>query len=380
MNLIAALVSSMFIAVLFSHPTACGQTTGDQPTLRQLAGDRLLIGGAVSAFDLDNPKLAELIASQFNCLTAGNEFKPDSLQHQPGKFTFEKADKIAEFARQHDMKMVGHNLLWHSQTPAWLFADENKKPLPREKALENLKTHIDTVVKHFSGKVIGWDVVNEAISDNPGEYLRDTPAHKAIGDDYLVKAFQFAQAADPNVQLYYNDYNIEMPYKREKALRLIKDLKAAGCRVDAVGIQGHWLLTMPDPKVIDEAMSQFAALGVKVMITELDVDVLPRRAAGADVNAREQGRTEDPYKAGLPDDVQQKLAQRYADLFKVFVKHRDNGELTRISFWGIYDGNSWLNDFPVRGRTNYPMLWDRQLQPKPALKAVIDVLQSHSAS
>jgi endo-1,4-beta-xylanase len=137
---------------------------------------------------------------------------------------------------------------------------------------------------------------------------------------------------------------------------------------------------MPDPKVIDEAMSQFAALGVKVMITELDVDVLPRRAAGADVNAREQGRTEDPYKAGLPDDVQQKLAQRYADLFKVFVKHRDNGELTRISFWGIYDGNSWLNDFPVRGRTNYPMLWDRQLQPKPALKAVIDVLQSHSAS
>jgi endo-1,4-beta-xylanase len=268
--------------------------------------------------------------------------------------------------------MIGHTLMWHSQAPAWLFQDENKQPLPREKALDNLKSHIDTVVKHFDGKVLGWDVVNEAVADE-GEYLRDTPAHKAIGDDFVIQAFKLAQAANPNVELYYNDYNIEAPYKRPKALRLIKDLKAAGCRVDAVGMQGHWLLDSPSVKEIDEGIKAFADLGVKVMITELDVDVLPRKGAGADVAAKEQGQ--DPYKNGLPPDVQQKLAERYREIFRVLAKYRDAGVLTRVTFWGVYDGNTWLNDWPVRGRTNHPMLWDRQLQPKPALGTVIEALQ-----
>jgi endo-1,4-beta-xylanase len=307
-------------------------------------GDRLLIGTAIGARSVDDPKLAQLLAEQFNCLTGENAFKPASLQRERGKFTFEEADKIADFAAAHDMKMIGHTLLWHQQTPPWMFADENKHPLPREKALENLKAHIETVVKHFDGRVIGWDVVNEAISDNDKEYLRDTPARRAIGDDFVVKAFEFARAASPNIQLYYNDYSIEVPGKREKAIRLIKELKAAGAHIDGVGIQGHWQLNLPDTKMVDDAIKAFAALGVKVMVTELDVDVLPRKnASGADISATEKQGL-DPYKEALPADVQQKLARRYGELFKVFAKHR--GTVTRVTFWGYYDGSTWLNDWP----------------------------------
>ena len=343
-------------------------------TLRQAAGNQLLIGAAISPSAVQDPKLANLLAGQFNCLTGENAFKPGALQHEQGKFNFEEADKIANFAARHNMKLVGHTLLWHQQLPAWMFADENKQPLPRDKALANLKAHIDAVVTHFDGKVIGWDVVNEAISDSGDEYLRDTPARRAIGDDYVVKAFEFARAASPNVQLYYNDYSLEVPAKRAKAIRLIKELQAAGAHIDAVGIQGHWQLEFPKPEMVDDAINAFAALGVKVMITELDIDVLPRKSGGgADIAATEaQGL--DPYKQGLPADMQQKLAKRYGELFNVFAKHRGRS-LTRVTFWGFYDGSTWLDNWPVRGRTNHPLLWDRELKPKPALSAVIAALQ-----
>jgi len=371
---------SLVFTVIFclgaaSAAAAVAQQSGASAvTLRHAAGERLLIGAAVAPHQLDDPKLTQLLAAQFNCLTAENVMKPDALQRERGKFTFEQADKIVDFAQRHDMKMIGHTLLWHQQTPPWMFADENKKPLPRAKALENLKAHIETVVKHFDGKVHGWDVVNEAIADEGDKYLRDTPARKAIGDDYLIKAFEFARAASPNVQLYYNDYNLEQPYKRAKGLKLIKELKEAGVKLDGVGIQGHWLIDSPSAKEIDEAIGAYAALGMKVMITELDVDVLPRRGAGADISATEKEGL-DPYKQGLPDDVQRKLAKRYGELFKVLAKHRDAGVLTRVTFWGFYDGSTWLDNWPVRGRTNHPFLWDRELRPKPALDAVIAALR-----
>jgi endo-1,4-beta-xylanase len=372
MRILKLLCASALLAVMTTQTpvNAADEKAKDAATLRQAAGDRLLIGAAIMSNHLDDPKLAKLIAEQFNSLTGENEFKPDQLQRERGKFTFEQADKIAEFAQKHDMKLIGHTLLWHNQAPAWMFMDENNQPLPRDKALANLKDHIDGVVKHFKGKVIGWDVVNEAISDSPNEYLRDTPARKAIGDDYLVKAFEFAKAADPDVQLYYNDYSIEGPGKREKTLRLIKELKAAGAQVDAVGIQGHFLLDQPAVKVVDDAIAAFKKLGVKVMITELDVDVLPR-GQGADVAARQQGSA-DPYPSGLPPEVQKKLASRYRELFGVFEKHKD--AVTRVTFWGTHDGTSWLNNWPQRGRTNHALLWDRELQPKPAFKAVTQVL------
>jgi endo-1,4-beta-xylanase len=352
------------------------QTQTAAPTLRQAAAERLLIGTAVTSFDMRRPDLTRLIGEQFGCLTAGNEMKPDSLQHVKGTFTFERADRIVAFAKANNMQMIGHTLCWHQQTPKWMFQDDQGRPLPRDDALANLKTHIETVVKHYKGKVKGWDVVNEAVSDGPEPYLRDTPARRAIGDDFVLKAFEFAHQADPDAELYYNDYNIELGYKRSRAIRLIRQIKAAGLRIDGVGIQGHWMLDSPGLAEIERGIRAYVDEGLKVMITELDVDVLPRgRGAGADLNATEK-QGQDPYKAGLPDDVQQKLAQRYGDLFGLFMRYP---QVTRVTFWGTSDGDTWLNHFPVRGRTNHPLLFDRQLRPKPAFKAVIQALQGAKA-
>jgi GH35 family endo-1,4-beta-xylanase len=174
-------------------------------SLRAAANGRFLVGTAVMSRQLDNPALAALIAEQFDCLTAENEFKPVVVHPRPGEFRFAGADRIVDFARGHRMKVVGHTLCWHSQSPAFLFQGPDGKPLPREEALKNLRDHIDGVVGHFKGKVVGWDVVNEAISDAQGEYLRSTPARRAIGDDSIVRAFEFAHAADPDAELYYND-------------------------------------------------------------------------------------------------------------------------------------------------------------------------------
>lgn len=344
-------------------------------TLRQVAPAGVLIGTAIMSGDLDDPRHATLIADQFQCITPGNEMKPDALQNVKGVFTFDAADKIVAFADAHGQTVIGHTLVWHNQSPRWLFEDAQGQPLPREAALKNLRDHIHTVVGHFKGRIKGWDVVNEAIDD--GEpYLRDTPARRAIGDDYIIKAFQFAHEADPDVELYYNDYNIERDYKRDKALRLVRELKAAGVRLDAVGIQGHWLLDSPDLAEIERGTRAFLDAGIAVMFTEVDVDPLPRRGAGADLSDVDRGGL-NPYTDGLPDDVQRRLAERYDELFRLMLSYP---EVTRITLWGTTDGHTWLNNWPTRGRTNHPMLFDREYQPKPAFDAVVQALRDAKAT
>jgi endo-1,4-beta-xylanase len=348
-------------------------TMGEEPqSLAESARGCFSIGAAVTSEQVKDPATSALILRQFNCLTGEFEFMPQFLEPKSGKFTFERADAVAAFAAAHHLPLTGHMLCWGQLTPGWMYADEKGKPLPREMALANMKLYIDTVVKHFHGKVDSWNVVNEAISDNGNEWLRDTPAHRAIGDDYIEKAFEFAHDADPDVALYYNDYNIEDPKKLPKTLKLIQHLQEKKVRLDAVGIQGHWLLDYPDVSVIDAGIVALGKTGVKVMITELDVDVLPRKD-GADLSDAEKSGA-NPYKDGIPDHVLQQQARRYADLFRVFKKHRD--VITRVTLWGVDDGQSWLNDYPVKGRKNYPLLFDRQLQAKPALQAVVDVLKN----
>jgi endo-1,4-beta-xylanase len=360
-------------ALLFAAAGATAQTA-QGPSLRQTAGGHPLIGCAAMAYQLDNPKLANLIAAQFDCITAENELKPEPTEPSPGQFNFEAGDKLLAFAKAHDMKLIGHNLCWHSQSPRWMFQDDSGKPLSRELALANLKRHIDGVAGHYKGQVLGWDVVNEAISDNPNEYLRDTPAKKAIGDDFIEQAFKFAAAADPGAELYYNDYNDENPGKRENTIRLIKDLKSKGCRIDGVGVQGHWMMIYPNaPEMLEQAIEQFSSLGVKVSITELDLEVLPRNNSGANVSDT-QASGMNPYPDALPKEIADKQADFYKRVFAVINKHRDVVE--RVTFWGTHDGTSWLNDWPVRGRTNHALLWDRNLNPKPAFFAVIDELQA----
>lgn len=344
-----------------------------QPTLREVCGQRWLIGAAVTAGQLRDPKIADLIVAQFDSLTGEYEFFPQFLHPEPEKYTFERADRIADFAVAHHLSLTGHMLCWGQFTPSWMFETADHRPLGREQALANLKTHINAVVSHFKGRIASWDVVNEALSDVAGEYLRDTPARRAIGDDYIARAFEYAHAADPSAALYYNDYNIEDPAKRVKALKLVRSLRNEGVRIDAIGIQGHWLLDYPDIKVIDDALTIFGQEKIKVMITELDIDVLPRHDSGADL-AHIQGHGENPYPAGLPPEVAAAEARRYADIFKVFKSHAD--EITSVTLWGVDDGQSWLNGYPVKGRTNYPLVFDRDLKPKAAFGAVVDVMRS----
>jgi endo-1,4-beta-xylanase len=375
-RMVCTALAALSAVVTTGMSLSAAPPVADSPavTLRQAAGSRFLVGTAIMSYQLDDPRLAAFIASQFNCLTGENEFKAQSLEPQPGQFDFNAADKIVAFAQQHDMKIVGHNLCWHNQIPAWMFQDENKQPLPREKALANLKNHIDGVLEHFKGKVFAWDVVNEAISDTGSEYLRPTPALKAIGDDYIAKAFEFAHAADPGVKLIYNDYSIENPDKRDKTVRLLRDLKAKGAHIDEVGIQGHYILKLPGAiDALDKAITAFSAEGVKVAITELDVEVLPRKETGADITATEKSGV-DPYTGALPADIAQAQADFYRRLFQVLLKHP--GIVTRVTFWGPHDGTSWLNNWPVRSRTNHPLLFDRDLQPKPAFTAVVDLLKA----
>ena len=340
-----------------------------EPALKEVFKNDFLIGSALnlSQFYESNTAEADIVKSQFSSISPENVLKWGSIHPLPGQYVFGPADRYVDFGLRNHMFIVGHTLVWHSQTPDWVFQDEQRKPLTREQLLDRMREHISTVVGRYRGKVNGWDVVNEAVDENGR--LRATPWLKIIGKDYLVKAFQFAHEADPRAELYYNDYGLENPTKRAGALMLVKQLQAAGIKITGVGLQGHYQLATNSPALqeVDDTITAFARLGVKVMITELDIDVLPSawKALTADISLRKQAEARlNPYTNGLPADVQAELATRYAGLFGVFLKHRDVVE--RVTFWGVADGDSWLNDWPVHGRTAYPLLFDRETKPKPA--------------
>ena len=348
-----------------------------EPSLKESFAGKFLIGAALNEFQFtgQNTGAVAVIERQFNSITPENVMKWEKIHPEPDRFDFGPSDRYVKFGEEHGMFIIGHTLVWHSQTPNWVFQDEKGNPLVRDMLLQRMSNHIHTVVGRYAGRIRGWDVVNEALNDDGT--LRDSPWRKIIGDDYLIKAFQFAHAADPSAELYYNDYSLENGPKRRGAMALIQKLQAAGVTVTGVGIQGHDNLDWPSSEQEDAAISDFAKLGVKVMFTELDVDVLPSawRSGSADIaqNFALQQRL-NPYTNGLPETVQAALSKRYAELFAVCLKHRDVVE--RVTFWGVSDGDSWLNNWPVRGRTSYPLLFDRNHQPKPAFDAVIKVAQS----
>lgn len=330
------------------------------------------IGAAINQaqFDGDSPREAEIITQQFNTISPENVLKWESVHPSPGQFDFQEADRYVAFGEKNHMFIIGHNLIWHNQTPSWVFQDANGNPISRDALIARMRDHIHTVVGRYKGKIGGWDVVNEALDEDGA--MRGSPWRQIIGDDYLVFAYQFAHEADPDAQLYYNDYSLENLPKRQGAIALIKRLQSRGVRIDAIGLQEHDSLTWPATNDVDETISVFAQLGIKVMVTELDIDMLPRatRSHSAEVSMSVvANRKLNPYANGLPDSEQQKLARRYADLFSVFVAHRS--QITRVTFWGVTDSDSWLNDWPVRGRTSYPLLFDRNCNPKPAFAAII---------
>lgn len=364
-------LSSVAAAALVLTGSIGVQTTrADMPTLKDAYKNDFVIGVALPGElpgSLKPDELA-LAISQFNGVTPENCLKPQPTQPSEDVWNFTQPDALVAFAQQHGMQVTGHTLVWHSQTPKWFFLDGDK-PASRELALARMKNHIQTLVTRYKGKVHGWDVVNEAISDKPDEYLRpESPWLKTVGDDYIEQAFKFAAEADPNVDLQYNDYNIEEPGKRAKAIRLIKDLQSKGIHVAAVGIQGHWLLDKIPYNDIEEAINEYHALGLKVMFTEVDLDVLPRKTTGANVSATERAAITAVRATPASPEVLQRQAEQYGKLFTLLLKHKD--AVTRVTFWGINDGRSWLNTWPTR-RYNHALLFDRQCQPKPAFDAVI---------
>jgi endo-1,4-beta-xylanase len=345
-----------------------------QTTLKDAYGKYFLIGAALNPAEFceSNSAAASLVKKQLNSITPENVLKWEAIHPGPGEFDFALPDRYVQFGVSNKMFIVGHNLIWHSQTPPWVFEGADHKPVDRDTLLARMREHIFTVVGRYKGKIGGWDVVNEALSDN-GQ-LRPSPWRKIIGDDYLLKAYQYAHEADSNAELYYNDYGLESSSKQTGAIALIQKLQAEGVKVAGVGLQGHYRMDHPTTEQVDHAITAFSKLGIKVMITELDINFLPSamRVDTADVSFREADVPGlNPYTNGLPDSVQLQLTQRYASLFATFFKHRK--EISRITFWGLTDDDSWLNDWPIKGRTAYPLLFGRDLRPKPAFNAVLRV-------
>lgn len=376
------LFASALVAALLSSGCAFRQSASSAVTLREAYRDSFLIGTAVNEAIVSGTDQAaqEIVVRHFSSITVENAMKAEPINPRPGVYNFEPADAFVAFGESNGMFIVGHTLVWHNQTPAWFFQDANGNPNSREAQIERLRQHIETVAGRYAGRIHAWDVVNEVI-DNDGSY-RPTTWVKAIGDgDELVKlAFTFAQQYAPDAELYYNDFNAWRPAKRDGIVRMVKMLQAAGIRIDGIGMQGHWGLNYPKLEYIEAAIDAYAALGVKVMITELDVDVLPLTKEGQIIGSgmsHEQFQLEefktflDPYADGLPNDMQRKLAARYAELFELF--HRKRDKIARVTLWGGHDGMSWKNDYPIPKRTNYPLLFDRNKQPKPAFDAVLRV-------
>jgi endo-1,4-beta-xylanase len=371
------MTTTLAIAIL-AAAIANGQTV---PTLKDVFRGMFYIGASIDQKQIEerDPRGNPIITSQFNTISPENVLKWDRVHPRPDGYNFDPVDRYVAFGEKHKMHIIGHCLVWHCQTPRWVFEDGQGKPVTREVLLDRMHDHIRTVVGRYRGRVAGWDVVNEALNVN-GTF-RESQWYKIIGDDYIIKAFQFAHEADPKAELYYNDYSLEGDAKRKGALELVRKLKAAGVTINAVGMQSHNKLDWPNVRQVADTIEAFRALGVKVNISELDVDVLPRvqRPDTADILDRAPATpASNPYTAGLPDELQRAHAKRYAELFGVFLQHHE--AIGRVTFWCVTDGDSWLNEFPLRGRTNYPLLFDRQGKPKPAFDAVIEKARSLNPS
>jgi endo-1,4-beta-xylanase len=371
-------INVCLIVLVFTSTAGCST---DQPALKDLYANDFLIGGALNddAVSGKDPKAAAIAEKQFSTITAEDVMKWVHIHPEPNKYDFTATDRFIDFGQKNNMFIVGHTLVWHEQIPKWVFVDDANNSLTREALLARMKDHITTVVGHYKGRVKGWDVVNEILDDEGN--LRKTKWLEIIGEDYIAKAFEYAREADPDAELYYNDYSLENPAKRDGCIRLVKDLQAKGVPIDGVGLQAQaWRLPpdYPSLKNVEDFINAVSATGVKVMITEMCIDVLPSALdqMGADLKLRAELREEfDPYADGLPDHMQKKLADRYAELFSLYRKHAD--KISRVTLWGVYDKTSWLNDWPMRGRTNYPLLFDRNYKPKPAFYAVVKTAQSN---
>ncbi len=341
-----------------------------QSGLADLYKNDFLIGTAIGSRTLMQPdtEMLDLIAREFNQVTSENAMKWSSIHPKEDVWKFEEADKLMEFAEKNKMAVQGHVLVWHSQVPRDIFTDADGNTASKELLLKRMESHIHTTVGRYKGRIRSWDVVNESITPEDG--YRKSKWLEICGPEFMERAFQYAHEADPDCLLIYNDYNEEDPKRRDFIVEMVKQYKKKGIPIHGIGLQGHLNLDTPDLKLWEQAIEAYASVGMKISVTELDVDVLPYdwgRSAEISTNAAYK-ETLNPYKDGLPKEVEDKLTKRYEDIFKILLKHRD--VVDRVTFWGTSDDQSWKNNFPMRGRTNYPLLFDRQHKPKNAYFAV----------
>jgi endo-1,4-beta-xylanase len=351
-------MKSCFIILLLCVFAGCVTSDSrvhESPALKNAFKKDFLVGAALNPNQFsgtnDGDCEVALIKKQFNSISPENVLKWERVHPWPGIYNFAPADAYVQFGIKNKMFIIGHNLVWHLQTPDWVFRDEHGLPLGRDALLQRMREHIFTVVGRYKGRIGGWDVVNEAV-DGDGSLIQ-SPWLKIIGKDYLLKAFQFAHEADPKAELYYNDNSMENAPKRAGVIAMIKELQAQGAPITGIGMQGHYSMEWPAPSELEQTITAFSDLGLKVMITELDVNVVL------------------PANESLSDAKQEALARRYADLFKVFVKHR--GQISRVTFWGVTDADSWFNYMSGLGSKAYPLLFGRGCSPKPAFDAVVAV-------
>ena len=338
-----------------------GLTVSQVLTLKDAYRDYFDIGVAVSGRALKTDEGA-LILQQFNSLTAENAMKPASLQPEQGVYNWREADSIAAFARRNGLKLRGHTLCWHQQVPAWFFYDANNKLVNKEELLRRLQEHITAVVTRYKDVVYAWDVVNEAISDNPAEVYRNSLWYKIAGEDFIAKAFEYAHAADKKALLFYNDYNEINAVKRGKIITMIKALQERGVPIHGVGLQAHWSVTEPEEKQLAATLEDFSKLGLKMHITELDVSVHKKEH-----HARKRLSTDSDTLYTKEKEAAQTAA--YNMFFRLFRQYRKY--ISSVTFWNISDRHSWLDYFPVDRRKDYPLLFDKNLQPKKAYWEVV---------
>ena len=354
-----ATITTMFLSIIFLLSTSFAQP---QPKgLKDYYKDYFSIGVAVAPVSLQG-KEATLIKKEFNSITPENAMKMESIHPEENRYNWKDADSIVDFAVKNHIKIRGHNLCWHEQVPLWMFVDDKGDTVSKTVLLQRLKDHIYTVVKRYKGKIYAWDVVNEVIDDNPDNFLRNSAWYRICGEDFIIKAFEYAHEADQKAILFYNDYNTERPEKRERVYKLLKHLKEKSVPVNGVGLQAHWSVYEPQKDELEATINRFASLGLQVQITELDISVYRWEKEKRNLMTGEN--------KGYTTAMEVQQTKQYKMVFDVFRKYKN--AITGVTFWNISDHTTWLDHYPVEGRKNFPLLFDENLQRKQAYNAVIN--------
>ena len=368
MTMRLAIISLMCVAA--AAAAAQVPTTADTP-LRDVFGDKFRMGVAINddqARGID-ARGAEVVKHHFNSIVAENVMKNEKIHPQKGVYFWDDADAFVKFGEDNGMDIIGHCLVWHSQMAPWFTLDDEGNPVSADTLKARIRDHIHTVVGRYKGRVRGWDVVNEAIVED-GSY-RKSPLYEILGEEFIPLAFQYAHEADPDAELYYNDYGMNVAGRRDAVVRLVGELRKRGLRIDGIGMQGHMGMDYPDYDEFEKSIEAFAGTGCKVMITEWDMSALPtlhRSANVADTVAF--NRALNPYPHGLPAGVADEWNSRMDAFFSLFLRHAD--AIDRVTLWGVSDGDSWKNGWPMEGRVEYPLLFGRDYEMKPFMKKLTE--------